>query len=82
MNVATRIQPQTVLLTAPTAGRVAFCAPSALCGELEVFAPAETIAVVGGVRVEAPDHGFLLRTFVGDGERVGEGTPIVAYRTV
>jgi len=82
MNVATQIQPQTVFLTAPTAGRVAFCAPRALCGELEVFAPAETIAVVGGVRVEAPDHGFILRALVADGEQVTAGTAIVAYRTV
>ncbi|HEX9711522.1 MAG TPA: hypothetical protein VGB52_03085 [Actinomycetota bacterium] len=80
MKTEAHFRGNTVALVAPVAGDVRFCAPPAPCGELEVFGLGDVIALVDGVPVEAPDHGFLLRTFVDDGERVGEGTLIVSYR--
>lgn len=80
MSLATQTQSGEAILTAPASGRAEFCPPRALCGELEVFEPGETVATVGGGTIDAPDRGFVLRTLVADGELVTEGTPVVSYR--
>lgn len=82
MKTETDLRTGPITLTAPVAGMVRFCAPPALCGELDVFQRGDAIAHVGGVSVEAPDQGFMLRAFVADGSHVEQAAPIASYRTV
>lgn len=82
MKIETELRTDPITLTAPVAGTVRFCAPPALCGELDVFRRGDVIAQVEGMPIAAPDQGFMLCAFVADGSYVDRAAPIASYRTV
>ena len=70
-----------VTLCAPAGGIVRFRAPSALCGELEVFEAGEVVAGVGLIEVCAPARGFVVRRLAADGTSVELAAPIIVFGT-
>ena len=69
-----------ITLRAPVGGTVLFHAPSALCGELEVFEAGAIIADVGHVEVCAPARGFVVRHLAAEGTPVEQAMPLVLFR--
>lgn len=70
-----------ITLRAPVDGTVLFHAPSALCGELEVFEAGDVVADVGHAEVCAPARGFVVRRLVTEGTPVEQAMPLVDFRT-
>jgi len=69
-----------ITLRAPVGGTVLFHAPSALCGELEVFEAGAVVADVGHVEVCAPARGFVVRHLAAEGTPVEQAMPLVLFR--
>ena len=69
-----------ITLRAPVGGTVRLHAPTALCGELEMFEPGDAVADVEHVEVCAPARGFILRSLAADGTLVEQAMPLVVFK--